>query len=138
MKLDSKKHHQEFATQRGNVRAMLARRLKSLESRYPSEAQSLFSILDQAIVSGTSFVSAAMIGRLTTPDQLGLYYLVLSIVLIVAAVEDCAVMAPFLVYSRRRKGRELEEYTGSVWIQHFVLCGVSVFILLALIAIVSI
>ena len=76
MKVDSIEYQRENEPQRRGVLAMFALRLKSLESRYPSELQSLLSIFDQAIVSSTSFISAAIIGRLTTPDQLGLYYLV--------------------------------------------------------------
>jgi O-antigen/teichoic acid export membrane protein len=138
MNVESTEQVWECEPQRASVVAMFARRFESLERRFPRKIQSLLSILDQSIVSGTSFVTAAIIGRLTTLDQLGLYYLVLSIVLIIATIEDCVVTAPYLVYSKRRAGRELEEYTGSVWVQHFLLCAVSVVVLLALVLIMSI
>ncbi len=135
MKADSAKHCIKRESRRRVVLAPVAMRLKTLENRYPSMAQSLLSILDQAIVSGTSFLSAAIIGRLTTPRELGLYYLVLSIVIIAAAVQDSAVSAAYMVYCRRRTGRELEEYSGSVWIQHLVLSAMSIVVLLAIIAV---
>src|SRR6476660_3937841 len=123
MNADVTKQGRESETERGGVLAMVALRLKSLEERYPSLSQSLLSIIDQAIVSGTSFLSAAIIGHLTTPDELGMYYLVLSIAIVGAAIQDATVSAPYLVYCKQRHGRELEEYSGSVWIQHFVLCA---------------
>src|SRR5262245_44511812 len=122
-------------TQRRSVRSIFAQRLRALESRYSLLAQSLFSILDQAIVSGTSFLSEAIICRLTTPDKLGLYYLFLSIVIIASAVQDAAISVPYMVYCRRREGRELAEYSGSVWIHHLGLWAMSVVLLLAIIAV---
>jgi O-antigen/teichoic acid export membrane protein len=118
---------------RSGLLVSVASRLKALEAKFPAVSQSLLSIVDQAIVSGTSFVSAVIIGRMTTVDQLGLYYLVLSITLVATAIQDSAVFAPFLVYSMRRRGRELEEYTGSVWIQLFLLCAISIGLLLTMI-----
>ena len=122
---------------RSGVLVAVASRLKALEAKFPAVSQSLLSIVDQAIVSGTSFVSAVIIGRMTTVDELGLYYLVLSITLVATAIQDSAVFAPFLVYSKRRHGRELEEYTGSVWIQLFLLRAISVVLLLAMILVLS-
>jgi O-antigen/teichoic acid export membrane protein len=135
MMVDSMEKSGDFKSQRTRIMTMPGRRLNSLESRYPALTQSCLSIVDQAIVSGTSFVSAAIIGRLTTPDELGLYYLVLSIVIIASAVQDAAVSAPLMVYFRPRKGRELEEYSGSAWIQHFVLSAMSIIVLLVIIAV---
>ena len=45
------------------------------------------------------------------------------------------VTAPYLVYSSGGAARELKEYTGSVWVQHLILCAVSVVVLLALVSI---
>jgi O-antigen/teichoic acid export membrane protein len=85
----------------------------------------MLSILDQAIVSGTSFLTAAIVGRLTSPDFLGLYYLILSIALIVSGIQEYAIAGPYIVYSKRRTGRELAEYAGSFWLQHLVLTALA-------------
>lgn len=90
--------------------------IKVLASRYPSALKGMLSIFDQAIVSGTGFMTAAIIGRLTSPDELGLYYLALTIVLIVSGTQDQLVSSPYTVYSKRRSGSELSEYRGSAWI----------------------
>ena len=137
MSVDSTEFGFGSEAERSSVLARLVLRLKSLETRFPSMSQSLLSILDQAIVSGTSFVSAVIIGRMTTPDEIGLYYLVLSITIVAAAVQDSAVWAPFLVYSKRRHGRELEEYSASVWIQLLLLTAFCVALLPAIILVLS-
>lgn len=137
MKVDLTKHGREGVSERGSVLTAVAQRFKSLENRYPSASQSLLSIFDQAVVSGTSFLTAAIIGRLTAPDELGLYYLVLSIVIVGAAIQDSAVSAPYLVYCKRRQGRELAEYSGSVWIHLLAVCAISVVVLLAMIVVMS-
>src|SRR5215510_5382266 len=115
MSAESMEVNLDALPERDSILATAAARLKSLQSRFPAVSQSMLSILDQAIVSGTSFVSAVIVGRMTTPDEIGLYYLVLSITLVAASVQDSAVWAPFLVYCKRRHGRELEEYSASVW-----------------------
>jgi O-antigen/teichoic acid export membrane protein len=89
--------------------------------RWKSVSKGVFSIFDQAIVSGTSFLTAAIIGRVSAPDQLGLYYLVLSIVLIASGMMDQLIASPYVVYSKRCRGRGLVEYSGSIWVHHFVL-----------------
>ncbi len=96
-------------------------RLRGLALRFPSASQGLLSIADQAIVSGTGFATAAIVGRMTSPDQLGLYYVTLTIVLIVIGIQDQVVAAPYLVYSKRRHGLDHAEYAGSVWLHHLLL-----------------
>lgn len=115
----------------------VASRLSALEAKFPAVSQSLLSIIDQAIVSGTSFVSAVIVGRMTTPEEIGLYYLVLSVTLVAASIQDSAVWAPFMVYCKRRHGRELEEYSASVWMQLFLLTAICIAVLPAIILVLS-
>src|SRR5262245_43944882 len=70
--------------------------------RFPLAAKGVLAIFDQALYSGTSFLSAVLVGRTTSPDHLGQYYLVLSIVLVIAGVLEQLVAAPYAVYSKRR------------------------------------
>ncbi len=104
----------------------MASRLRKLPRRFPSASMGLLSIFDQAIVSGTGFATAVIIGRMTSPDQLGLYYMTLSIVLLAVGIQDQVVAAPYLVYAKRRQGRELAQYSGSMWCHHLILTVVSV------------
>jgi O-antigen/teichoic acid export membrane protein len=94
--------------------------------RSPLASTGLLSIFDQAVVSGTSFLTASIIGRASAPEQLGSYYLVLSVVLIASGLLDQVVTAPYVIYSKRRAGRELIEYTSSSWVHHFLWTALAV------------
>ena len=128
----------ECESQRSGALTAIGLRFKALAKRFPSASQGLLSIVDQAIVSGTSFLTVAIIARTTAPDELGLYYLILSIVIIVSAIQDNVVSAPYMVYSKRHQACELAEYSGSTWIHYLALSAVTVVGLLATIVILSI
>jgi O-antigen/teichoic acid export membrane protein len=110
--------------------SMIGHRISAIERRFPLASRGLLSILDQAIFSGTSFITAVVIGRTTSPDSLGIFYLVLSVILIVSGVQDQVVASPYDVYSKRRHGLELVEFAGSIWAHHFAITAIAVLSLL--------
>jgi O-antigen/teichoic acid export membrane protein len=114
--------------------AVIGARVRAMEQQFPSASEGLYSILDQAIVSGTGFITAAIIGRATSSELFGQYYLALSIVLILSGIQEQLIAAPYMVHSKRRKDRELAEYAGSVWLHHFGLTVVTIAGLTAAIA----
>src|SRR5262249_4402267 len=63
--------------------------------------------------------------------------LVLSIVLLISGVQEQLVAAPFAVFSKRREGQELEEYSGSVWAHYVLVTSIAVIGLLTAIAVLS-
>ncbi len=103
--------------------------VRRLFSRFPAASHGLLSLTNQAIVSATSFATVVIIGRATSPEQLGLYYLIASVVVITVSIEDQIVGAPYTIYSKRYRDRELESYAGSVWCHHFILTALSVAVL---------
>jgi O-antigen/teichoic acid export membrane protein len=125
MKRDLTDYCDEIEVTNGRSLASISMRIKALEERFPSASQGLLSIFDQGVVSATAFLTAAIVGRLTSPDQLGLYYLVLSIVILVSGVQDAAIGGPYMVLSKRRHGQELAEYSGSMWVHQFVLTALT-------------
>jgi O-antigen/teichoic acid export membrane protein len=110
---------------RGGASLTLTARLLKLRRSLPLASKGFLSIVDQAVVSGTSFATAAIIGRATFPDQLGLYYLLLTVVLVVLGIQDQVVALPYSVYSKRRQGIDLAEYAGSMWVHHAALTVLS-------------
>ena len=92
------------ASRRAGMRHVLTERISAAGRRFPLASKGLLSIFDQAIFSGTSFLTAVLIGRATSPGQLGTYYLVLSIVLVISSVQDQLISAPYVIYSKRRQG----------------------------------
>lgn len=95
--------------------------LRELAARFPAASHGLLSLTDQAVVSATSFLSMVIIGRATSPDQLGLYYVMASILVIATCVQDQLIGAPFTIYLTRRQGDELAMYSGSVWAHQVIM-----------------
>lgn len=79
----------------------LARRLIGLSIRLASSAQVL-ALLDQAVVSGASFVTTVLIGRYTFPSQLGQYMLAGSILIWLVNAQESLVTLPYTL----RLGRD--------------------------------
>lgn len=121
MSVELTEHPAECASKHGSFLSAVALRFKSVETQYPAASRSLLSILDQALVSGTSFVTAVIVGRMTSVNELGLYYLILSIVVLASGVQEQVISGPYMVLSKRRSGAELAEFAGSIWLHHLVL-----------------
>jgi O-antigen/teichoic acid export membrane protein len=103
----------------------------------PLVGKGVVSIFDQAIVSGTSFATSIMIGRMCSKEQLGSYYLALSLVMLVRGIQEQIVSAPYAVYCHRRKGDALATYTASTLVHHLLLSALAVVCLLSLLGIFS-
>jgi O-antigen/teichoic acid export membrane protein len=73
----------------------------------------VWSIADQALVSGTSFVTGIAIARCCSRAELGLFALAVSLVALARAIQEQLVTAPFMVFAGRRSGVRLASYTGS-------------------------
>ena len=77
-------------------------------------SRALLSVGDQAVVSGTNFVTSVLIGRAAGKEALGVYLLAISLILFVRGVQEQIVYGPYLVFCHKRKGRRLARYAGSV------------------------
>lgn len=104
-----------------SVRARLRRALGDTVVR-----KGMLSVFDQAVVSGTSFVTSVLIGRLCSPADLGVYYLALSIVLFIRGVQEQLISAPYAVYCHREDDQRVSGYTGSTLIHQFLLLATTV------------
>ena len=112
-------------------------RLADLSRRFPALSNGALSVVDQAIVSGTSFLTAVIINRTVSAVEVGIYYVTLSIVIIALGIQENVIVTPYVIYSKRRQGRELAEYAGSSWLQHFALTALCMLALLATIVALS-
>lgn len=75
--------------------------------------KSALSVLDQAIVSGTSFATSIILARSCPREELGVYYLAISVVFFVRGIQEQLVSAPYMIYCNRKQGAALAEYAGS-------------------------
>src|SRR5215469_6166014 len=77
------------------------------------------ALADQFVISGTSFVSAVMIGRWCLPSELGVYSMGISLLVGFISIQDPLVSIPYAV-ARHREARGMpEEQAGDTLAQ----CG---------------
>jgi O-antigen/teichoic acid export membrane protein len=81
----------------------------------------VWALVDQAVVSGTSFLTTVIIGRICGAGDLGVFSLGFGSLLILAGVQQSLILSPYIVYSNRFKGRSLGVYAGSVLLQQGLL-----------------
>jgi O-antigen/teichoic acid export membrane protein len=91
----------------------------------------MLSVADQAITSGTSFVTAVIVGRSCSQADLGVYYLALTFTLALAGFHEAIISSPYAIFGARRRGRELAEFGGSVWAHHWGLTTASMLLVVA-------
>jgi O-antigen/teichoic acid export membrane protein len=113
----------------GGLMDRLARGWKGIWSSGFLKKSSL-SVIDQGVVSGTSFATSVLLGRFATQEDLGVYYLALSVVYFARGVQEQLVSAPYMIYCGRKEGRELAEYAGSSLIHQCVMMGATAGVLL--------
>lgn len=90
-------------------------RPRLLERLRDSDAfSSLLAITDQAMISGTNFVTAVLVGRCCGEESLGLYSLVAAALAMTIGVQDQLITAPYILYRNRCRPRRLQGYSGSV------------------------
>jgi len=91
----------------------------------------LATVIDQTIVSGTSFCLSVIIARRGSKEELGLYVLGLSIVLFALGLQNSLIIMPYIFYSPRQDGRIDVRYAGSTLIHA---CGLSIIGVMVLVA----
>jgi phenylacetate-coenzyme A ligase PaaK-like adenylate-forming protein/O-antigen/teichoic acid export membrane protein len=80
-----------------------------------------FALTDQALVSGTRFVTTIFLARAAGSNELGLYALGLTVLLLAACVQESLIMVPYTLSGNRLRGRRLAECAGAALLQHAVL-----------------
>ena len=100
----------------------------------PFARKGSLALFDQALVSGTNFATSVIIGRLCSKEELGLYALALSILLIARGIQDQVVGTPYMVYCNHRSGKALSSYTGSILVHQL---GLSLAVMIGLLGIIG-
>jgi len=86
------------------------------------------ALADQAIVSGTSFLTLILIGRWTNPSQLGLYSIGISVLVSTLAVQYSLVSLPYTIQLHRPIGTPAE-YAGMSLMQSGLLSSATTVVL---------
>jgi O-antigen/teichoic acid export membrane protein len=90
----------------------------------------LATIVDQAIVSGTSFCLSVIVARKCSKEELGVYVLGMSVIQFVTGFQTSLITMPYTFYSPRSDGAIDTQYAGSALIHQFGLSILTVLTLL--------
>ena len=107
-------------------RLLLAARALSPGSAGP---EWLLTLVDQGLVSATTFLAGIIIGRTCGKEQFGLYLLGVSIIGLIMELQNVVIWSPYTVLSHRLTGSAQALYAGSTLIHQL---GFSVLGMLAL------
>jgi O-antigen/teichoic acid export membrane protein len=100
----------------------------------PTARKGLLAVVDQGLVSACGFTTSVIVGRAASQEQLGLYYLAMSLILFARGLQETLTCMPYAVYCHRRRDEALATYTGSCLSHTLVFSGLVVLALLALVA----
>ena len=81
-----------------------------------SARQGVRTLADQAVVSGTRFAVTIVVGRIAGVEELGLYAIGFSIIMVVSVIQESLLMSPYTVLGRREKPARRRRFAGSVFI----------------------
>jgi hypothetical protein len=87
--------------------------------------QSIVSMADQAVASATNFLTGVIIARACSKEELGLYMLGFSLILLMTDFQTSLITTPYMVYAPRLKGRAHALYTGSTLIHQSTFCVIT-------------
>ena len=80
---------------------------------------------DQAIVSGATFVSSVLVGRVAGATELGTFALGMSLVYVAMSIQDATISSSYIIHSRLLDERTRREYAGSTLLQSLVLAALT-------------
>jgi O-antigen/teichoic acid export membrane protein len=89
-------------------------------------------IIDQAIVGATGFATSVIVGRWGSKEELGSYYLMLSVLLVARGIQEKATSMPYVVYWSRRTQEERATFAGSCLSHQLILAALASVALLCL------
>src|SRR5206468_7134306 len=89
------------------------------------------AVLDQAVVSGTSFVTTILLWQWCGPGELGVYSLGFSLLVTWGCVQEALVALPYTIYRHRPLQGTPAEYAGSVLVHQGLLSALALLTLAA-------
>ncbi|WP_146452996.1 lipopolysaccharide biosynthesis protein [Bythopirellula polymerisocia] len=88
------------------------------------------AMLDQAVVGGTNFLTAVLVGRQCGPTEMGYFALAMTAWYLILAVLEALVTSPFTVFVHQMPDDERSTYAGSAMAQVLGLAALSSSVLL--------
>lgn len=97
-----------------------------IAKRRGTAANAILSVVDQAVVSGTNFITIVIIGRMCTKHDLGIYSLAFSVLLLIRGIQYQVINAPYMIYWSRRSQSDRGVYLGSSVVHQIALTALAV------------
>lgn len=105
-------------------------RMCSAKAFLRSTGQKWFlTIADQGVVGAAGFVTGIIIGRVGGKEQLGLYFLALTIIGLMRDIQYTLISSPYSVFSPHLQGSAHRSYTGSIVLHQLALSMAGIFLL---------
>jgi O-antigen/teichoic acid export membrane protein/peptidoglycan/xylan/chitin deacetylase (PgdA/CDA1 family) len=79
------------------------------------------AVTDQAIVSGTSFLTTVLIGRVCGAEELGIYSLGFTLLVTWSSVQESLIALPYTICCHRQTPETQREFAGSVLVHQVML-----------------
>jgi O-antigen/teichoic acid export membrane protein len=80
----------------------------------------VLALADQALVSGTRFLTTIVVGRFCGPEELGKYSLAFSLLVLAGCFQEALLTTPYAIVSKRLRTRSRATYAGAIARLHFV------------------
>lgn len=97
--------------------------------RASSGVRAMTSIFDQAAVSATNFLTGVMLGRACSPEDLGIYALIMSVFQIAIGIQSELVSTPYAVFCHKYTGANYKRYAGQTLLFQAAVLAVAVCII---------
>lgn len=98
----------------------------------------ILGLIDQAAVSGASFLTTVAIGRFCGAQELGIYALGFSLVVLVTGAQTSLISIPYTIFMKRLPESERSWYAGSVLVHYALLAALAMLALVGLALLLSI
>ena len=89
----------------------------------------LLGLFDQAIVSGTNFLTTVIIGRYCGAEPLGVYSLGFTLLVLIAVAQESLICVPYNVFGNRMESEDRRRYASSLFGHYLFLASGAVLLL---------
>jgi O-antigen/teichoic acid export membrane protein/tRNA A-37 threonylcarbamoyl transferase component Bud32 len=104
--------------------------VRFLQTAWATWRTHVFAALDQAVVSGTAFLTTVLVGRWTFPSELGIYSIGFSLLASLLAFQDSLILLPYTIQRHRPSGTAAE-HAGSSLMQSGLLSALAIVMMAA-------
>ena len=88
-----------------------------------SAQKGYLSVLDQAVVSGSNFLTLLLLGRAVSPSEFGEFVLAWTTLMILMSIQNALILTPMAVLAPQKTGSERMRYYGSLSVVQAALAG---------------